>query len=123
MENITSSLSKYVSRMEFPKSPTLGLRLFATFISDPDDRTQTAFIKLTSLVGLQITLEDKKTNWKNGKASHTGRSSQLQEHGAAKELHMKKQVTFNFTSATSWQNRAHSVLEYVNGSTSCVLYP
>lgn len=34
--------------MEFPKSPTLGLLLFGTFISDPDDRTQTAFIKLTT---------------------------------------------------------------------------
>lgn len=34
--------------MEFPKSPTLGLLLFATFIRDPDDRKQTAFIKLTT---------------------------------------------------------------------------
>jgi len=34
--------------MQFSKSPTLGLLLPPIFISDPDDRTETTFIKLTN---------------------------------------------------------------------------
>lgn len=34
--------------MQFPKSPTPGLLLLVIFISDPDDRTEMAFIKLTN---------------------------------------------------------------------------
>lgn len=45
--------------MQFPKSPTLGLLLLTIFISDPDDRTETTFTKLT-------------TNQLGGTANYTG---------------------------------------------------
>lgn len=48
LEIITSSLSKYISRMQFQSHPTLGLLLLTIFISDPDDRAETVFIKLTN---------------------------------------------------------------------------
>lgn len=47
-EIITRSLSKYISRMQFQSHPTLGLLLLTIFISDPHDRTETTFIKLTT---------------------------------------------------------------------------
>lgn len=45
--------------MQLPKSPTLGLLLLTVFISDPDDRIETTFIKLT-------------TNQLGGTANYTG---------------------------------------------------
>lgn len=43
-----SKYAKYACRMQFPKSPALGLVLLTVFISDPDHGTETTFIKLTT---------------------------------------------------------------------------
>jgi len=64
--------------MEFPKSPTLGLLSFAAFITDPGDRTQTAFIKLTTkqlgrtanCIGGQKDILEKWSEGKNKNAEH-----------------------------------------------------
>lgn len=93
-ENITSSVSKYVSRTELPKSPTLRLLLFAIFISDPDDRTQTTFIKLTNnqlggttnyTEGQKDKLEKGLSKKTKGKALHISRSSQLENNRAVND--------------------------------------
>lgn len=47
-EIITSSLSKYISKTQFQSHPAVGLLLLSIFISDPDDRTEITFIKLTN---------------------------------------------------------------------------
>lgn len=93
-ENITSSVSKYASRTELPKSPTLGQLLFAIFISDPDDRTQTTFIKLTNnqlggtanyTEGQKDKLEKGLRKKMKGKALHISRSSQLENNRAVND--------------------------------------
>lgn len=137
-ENITSSVSKYVSRTELPKSPTLGLLLFAIFISDLDDRTQTTFIKLTNnqlggtanyTEGQKDKLEKGLSKKMKGKALHISRSSQLENNRAANDWLRRNfiwtetgcvQLTNSSKLAVQYCWSANPVLEHTNVSTTCL---
>lgn len=78
--------------MQFPKSPTLGLVILYLLVTQiMEQKLHLLNWQPTSLMGLQIILEDKKENWTRGlrkkiicKTLHVGRS-QHQKYWVAKE--------------------------------------